>query len=481
VGLLLIGGFVSWAAWERSFHAVAWPDECIYLVGARNVIERGTLDTSFYLTYSLLRQGYPHRDPHMPGYTLALSPFVAVLGPTLAAAGALNILAYLASILLVFDLASQLLANSRLAALAAALFAVLPPLPGYLFVAYAEPLITFLMLATLALSLRARGWRSAAVAGLVFGLGCVVRETLLAALPLHVVALRKREVWRGFLPGLAGALLVAFVPLSRNRAQYPGGYLSSVLAELQGPDASVGDALSLVATNLSRNLSDVVAARPASSVEDATLLFFALLACVAALSLPALPPRGRRLLIATLVCFGCVVGAAFTLYVVRARQGTWAGVRTFMPWSPLLLVFAAAALARLRSRVVAGVALLILTASMLWLDAWQAQFFYRYKQSDHEDEKRRATYVESRLDGLAPTRVVGRLFLYGYQRYPVEVIWSLPRDGAELRALERALPFGYVVINWRSPLRAALIGNPRYYRLNKDDRDAELLIWRRLD
>ena len=69
---------------------VAWPDECIYLAGARNLNERGTLDTNFYLTYSILARGHPHRDVHMPGYVLTLAPFVRVLGPGLVAGAALE-------------------------------------------------------------------------------------------------------------------------------------------------------------------------------------------------------------------------------------------------------------------------------------------------------------------------------------------------------------------------------------------------------
>ncbi len=41
--------------------------------------------------------------------------------------------------------------------------------------------------------------------------------------------------------------------------------------------------------------------------------------------------------------------------------------------------------------------------------------------------------------------------------------------------------FDYVVINDRSPLRLHLIKNPRYVRVNKEDKAAELLIFRRLD
>src|SRR5439155_11701238 len=89
----------------RALHEVAWPDECIYLVGARNVVERGTLDTNFYLTYSLLRRGYPHRDVHMPGYVLALAPAVRAMGPTLRAAAALNVVLFAGTAWLVYVLA----------------------------------------------------------------------------------------------------------------------------------------------------------------------------------------------------------------------------------------------------------------------------------------------------------------------------------------------------------------------------------------
>src|SRR6185295_3283067 len=116
----------------RALPAVAWPDEVIYLVGARNVLERGTLDTNFYLTYSLLRRGYPHRDVHMPGYVLALTPAVAAFGPSLGAAASLNVILFAASAALVYAIARALLADRVQAAAAAALFVLLPPFPGYL-------------------------------------------------------------------------------------------------------------------------------------------------------------------------------------------------------------------------------------------------------------------------------------------------------------------------------------------------------------
>ena len=81
---------------------------------------------------------------------------------------------------------------------------------------------------------------------------------------------------------------------------------------------------------------------------------------------------------------------------------------------------------------------------------------------------------------MRPQRVVARAFTYGLEHYPVEVVWSLPRDKRELVALEAAVPFEVLAFHEKNPLRFALIDNPRYLRLNKDDRGAEFLVWRRL-
>ena len=62
----------------------------------------------------------------------------------------------------------------------------------------------------------------------------------------------------------------------------------------------------------------------------------------------------------------------------------------------------------------------------------------------------------------------------------MEVIWSLPRDGAELAALNQAIPYEFLAIHEKSDLRRFLVDNPRYVRVNRDDRGAEFLIWRRL-
>ncbi|HEV7501896.1 MAG TPA: hypothetical protein VGQ33_17905, partial [Vicinamibacteria bacterium] len=198
LGPVLLAAVVALGAHAQALPEVAWPDECIYLVGARNVIERHTLDTNFYLTYSLLRRGYPHRDVHMPGYVLSLVPAVSLWGATLKAAATLNVALFLACAALVYAVALRLLPDRAQALAAAGLFAVLPPFPGYLFVAYPEIVVTFVFLAGLAALLHARGLFGAALAGVLFALGALFRETLLLGLPLYLVRLPPRLRWRAF-------------------------------------------------------------------------------------------------------------------------------------------------------------------------------------------------------------------------------------------------------------------------------------------
>src|SRR4051794_39569171 len=109
LGPALLAAAVAFGVGTVAIPAVAWPDECIYLVGARNLLERHTLDTNFYLTYSLLRLGYPHHDVHMPGYVMALVPAVAAWGTTIRAAAMLNVILFVASAALVYAIARRLL------------------------------------------------------------------------------------------------------------------------------------------------------------------------------------------------------------------------------------------------------------------------------------------------------------------------------------------------------------------------------------
>jgi hypothetical protein len=480
LGPVLFALAVAGVARQRAAPDIAWPDEVIYLVGARNVIERGTLDTNFYLTYSLLRRGYPHRDVHMPGYVLALAPAVAAFGPTLGAAAALNVILFAAQAALVYAIARALLPERAQAVTAAALFAVLPPFAGYLFVAYPELVVSFAFLAGLAVLLHARGLAGAAAAGVLYALGALFRETLLLALPLYLVRLPPRSRWRAFLPAAAATLVLVVVPFAGRRAVHPNALYPSALEEARRSEHPLATLAETVLANVAANLRATARMDPEASAEDAVLALIVVLAAAAALGARRLLPEARRLANATLLSLALLTAAVLCLYVVRERGGVWGGVRAYMAWMPLLLVFATPLLFAPRRRALVAALALAVAAAAASLDLWQVRFFNRYKGTDLEDQARNAAYLSRYLDAYHPQRIASRSFLYGFQRYPIEVIWSLPRDGRELAALNQAISYEFLALHEKSPLIPVLRDNPRFLRINKDDRGAEFLIWRRL-
>lgn len=471
---------VSAVAGRAALPAVAWPDECIYLVGARNVVERGTLDTNFYLTYSLLRRGYPHRDVHMPGYVLALAPFVATLGATLQAGAVLNVALFEICALLVYALGRGTGLPRGPALAGALLFTVLPPFPGYLYVVYPELVVAAALLLFLAWTARAEGVAGAAVAGVLYAVGALARETHLAALPVALARFSRRELLRGFAPAALLTLAVVVAPLSRDRAVHPNALYPSILEDARRAEAPVAAFAGALARNVAANLRLTAEARPWASAEDAVLGLFLVLAVVAGVvsARSGADPARRSFARAVLLSIAMLAAAVLGLYVVRERGGVWGGVRAFMPWAPALLVLAIPPRARPRWR---GVALAAAVAiALCGLDRWQVRFFNRYKATDLEDQQRNADYLGRYIDRYSPHRIVSRSFVYGLTRYPVEVVWSLPRDGNELAALNAAVGYEFLSIHEKSPLRFVLMDNPRFARVNKDDRGAEFLVWRRL-
>lgn len=459
---------------------VAWPDECIYLAGARNLNERGTLDTNFYLTYSILARGHPHRDVHMPGYVLSLSPFVRVLGPTLTAGAAQNAALFVACIALVYWIALALLRDDRGAAIAAGLFALLPPFAGYLFVVYPEIVVSFVFLAGIAWLLRGSGTLHAAVAGVLFALGALFRETLLVAFPIYLARLDRRAILRGFLPATLLTLLFVVAPLSRDRAVHPNALYPSVFEEAKRSPRPLRTLTRALRNNVRQNLQLASEADPWTNAEDATLLLFAGLLATAVLGARHLPQPGRHLAWAALASLALLSLAVLVLYVVRARGGVWGGVRVYMAWAPLLLVFSVPLLLRPPWRVLTLVLAAALATGFVAMDLRQVRFFNRYKRTDLEDQRRNERYIASYIDRYRPQRIVSRSFTYGLSHWPVEVVWSLPADYEELVRLENALGYEFLILHEKHPIRLYLVQNPRYLRINKDHKGAEFLIFRRL-
>src|SRR6185295_10058795 len=102
---------------------------------------------------------------------------------------------------------------------------ILPPFPAYLDVAYPELVVSFVFLAGLAWLMappaRVPPLAHAAIAGALFAVGALARETSLVALPVYFVRLERRAFWRAFVPATLLTLVVVVAPLSKGRAIHP--------------------------------------------------------------------------------------------------------------------------------------------------------------------------------------------------------------------------------------------------------------------
>jgi hypothetical protein len=99
--------------------------------------------------------------------------------------------------------------------------------------------------------------------------------------------------------------------------------------------------------------------------------------------------------------------------------------------------------------------------------------------------QRRQQSITSYVERYADTRGITRIALisgwqFGLEHFPVEVISSLPEAGGELRLLEQRIWFDYLVLPGNSPLGPEWDARARYRRLNADDPDAPLFVYRRL-
>jgi hypothetical protein len=483
--LLLLGwtAFVGSEAWARSEKRLGWPDEWIYLTVARNVSERGDLNTRFYLANSLEKLGYPHRDVHLPGYALTLAAASAVRGGTpeerfsIATGAALNATAFALGALATFSLARRFLDPAR-AALAAGLVVASPPFPGYLAIVFPEHVTWTALIATLALAARVTSPAATALAGALAGLSWLYRETLLFALPVFVALLGARRAARQFLPGLAAALILVVAPLARDRAVHPNALYPSAVTEALRSDAPVARLTETILANATWNLRLLFSSDP-SRAEDATLLF--LLGVILAGALAHLRGATERatLVRAAALSTALLFVAMIFLYVVRERGGVWGGVRALMPMVPLFVIGLVGAI---RSRVLLLAMLFVWTLVGFQIGDRQIRAFNRDKQVAIEDQTRAADFIEERSRRFLPRRVVGgRYFLYGYRNFPVEVVWSGIHETADLDRVHRVAPFDLVVLHRRSPIRFDLRKDPRYEWVNRDEgQPAEYHLFRRV-
>ena len=465
-------------------HGPALADEYVYLAGARHFALTGSLDARFYDAQAILLRGHPHQDVHSPGYVILLGFLMSLVRGGYRTAVALNIAAYLASALLVHQLARGLGFGGRAARCSGALYLILPAYLPFVFWAMPEAILGMLFLGALVLAVRWGDRAAGAVlAGLVLGLGFLVRESFAFGALAAMAILRDRGKLRPFLATLALCIVLVHLPLSRDRA--PGGvnfWADPPATAKPGGFAAVhaaqrGDLSRAFALGWDRLRSNVRRTSEATATEKGILALFILLPLWALAGHRAGGPLARRFLLGLAAGWAALLVCLLFLFVV----GRWAGFRYlmflmpgFLPWAGRTLEVPGPAFGRWAFPAATALACLTLDASVL-------EIHNQYKASRQQRQERLSGYVERYIGARPLTRVaLPDGWGFGLRHYPAEVISSLPEGGGQLRALERAVWFDYLVLPGDSPLADEWDGRLRYLRVNRDDPEPPLKIYRRL-
>ncbi|MCU0241087.1 MAG: hypothetical protein MUF51_01535, partial [Vicinamibacteria bacterium] len=431
---------------------------------------------------ALLRQGYPHRDVHSPGYILLLGGLMRVVRGGYWTAVALNALAYLLGAWLVADLTLGLGGSRRAALRAALLFFILPIFLAYVFWAMAELVLAVLFLASLVAAVRGGATRrgACAAAGL-FAAAILVRESAIFGLPALWAALHGRGRVRLFSGVLALLLIGVYWPLSLHRAHGGANFWQPAEGGVAGVDVlraarqgRVLDAVALAATRAQNNWRELLAA---PLVEQGILALYAVLFVMMIRGHARRPRFDRRLRWAYLAGWSALVAILFGVYVIVE----WSGFRYMMFLVPPSLAFLSLKLGEEPRRMVRRCVLAVIVALSAAGVAQSRALLDNYKASRQKRQNGIVEYVERFIGRPPMSRIIlPNGWLYGYQRYPVEVISSPPKAGGEIRRLEQDLWFDYLVLPGNSELKDELDGRARYRRVNPRDEEAPLLIYKRL-
>lgn len=452
-----------------------WNDETLYYTVARNILERGSLDSHHYLSVSLVRVGYPTRDTHLPGYPLVLSLGFWLFGVSEATPFFLNWMLLGVTLVLVFEIGWRL-ASFRVGILASLLCLFYPTTLVLAHSAMTETLAGA-VLAAIAYILvavpesRVYGdLKGAGLAGLI-ALSYLVKPFLLITLPATLLAcyldrkFGKKRMPISLISVFTILAITCLVPLSQNQEFYP--YEATTI--FSAPDWTTR--LELVTQNVGDNLRRLWQ-MPLESGEKQTSLVLLLAIFISTVDFWNLRSNANskgskfdeRKLTQTCQLYGWlflslfgVVSAIFMLY----NYSAWRGVRSLSVFVPVLAVLTAMGgdrLWKLRSPV-SPVLRVILTSSAIALLLTANLTTVAQLRTSQARQSAALKTASDRLqtvlqaDNLNPEIVMSAgNFYYPVAAYPRQVIWQLPETLQDWRAVKRRVTVDVVELPAGHPL-----------------------------
>jgi 4-amino-4-deoxy-L-arabinose transferase-like glycosyltransferase len=432
-------------SYRMGFPRIAWSDEVLYAVVARNLVEHGSLQTTLYYPEAIVRGGYPLRDVHMPGYMLLLALPVALFGPTDAALMLPSRVAFLLSGLLIYWLGKQLFSPAVGYASVVA-FCAYPVFFNYANTAMVElalVLIALLYFGVWVAALDGPRLYQGVVLAVLLAMGILVRETFFVFLPAALYA-----VWRwpgetrrrasllfaaSFLVLLAGVVY----PLSQGRSYYPNSF-SNVL--------DMGD-LRLIANGFLDNFS-LQASRYIREFdnfpEDHVRTIQAIIVLLGLVALLRFQKKGREaagyFLLASLV--------AWLFLSIFFTSNGWRGLRQLMMTLPPGLILLNGLVFSLRPTWV-RLGLFGTQLALFCVFTWFTAQALTADRADHyKEDYAEARILAENIGAYHPHMVLAyRPWLYALQFFPVNVIYRWPDSLGTWQGIQQHVVIDAIVVD----------------------------------
>ncbi len=443
--VLAIGlGILLFFFYFQSFSKLSWSDEIVYAVMGRNIVNGQGVISNFYHPKSILAKGFPLGDAHIPGHTFFLALSFLLLGQTEYAAFFPNHVAYVLSGILLFWLSSNL--GNRWAGFGTSLlFYLFPPIISYANSAMAELTLIFVSIVYFAIWYKAltnpkRVYSILLV--IILGLGMTIRETFILFLPsaLYVLWLwpKQERVKTGIYFGMIFIPYILFIfwPFYQAKASYP--HILSSIMDLETQSVILEELLVITVSNIKATLSLGGASvwRLAYIAQYLTVVFIAVLYF-------KFSKIEKQIVIYVLFSY---LANFFGLVAIYPWWG-WTGIRLFMFIMPPALILIGCAISRLKFPWL-KYGTISLAACFLLYASVQANFgLTKHRLEAYEREQRTAELIKTHIGQFQPRAVMAdKAFLYGWQAYPVIVVWRVTQDPKQARVLEEYISFDVVVV-----------------------------------
>ena len=443
--VLLMGLLALSLSYKVGFPRIAGSDSVYYAVVARNIVERGSLNTTVYLPQDIADVGYPLRDVHLVGYPLVLAIPVALFGASDAVMLLPSQIAFLLSGLLIFWVAKRIY-SLPIAYASVIAFYVYPLFFYYSNTVMAESTLVFVAVLYFALwidSLQKPKAFHPLVLGGLLALGALIRPTFLLLAPTALYSLylwpkqtRRRAALQFSLIFVLFLLAVVY-PLSLHRAQ--GTYKLNTMLAAGGPIAVIKSLLENFFLQVGRHF-----AVPKDVPDDYIRLLQMILVLICVWSY-------RRFSGLQKAVIGYLLVTAITnwlfLSIFYTPSGS-RGLRSLMMTLPPALIIINALLWRIRSWWLRYTSLIIqfsLFCILIWLGRPE---FHDARVEFYAEEHTQAQIFAEELAPYQPSVVMAyKPWLYALESFPVNVIWQLPESAEMMQTVQSEVTIDAIVVD----------------------------------